>query len=558
MFLGLDKWERLWDHAGAVFVRTKTYKNKDGSRRTYLHIVENVREGGKVRQRILANLGRLEKLQQGQIDQLIEGLARWSHKQWVQLQANSLDPRWARDLGPALIFRRLWEQLGLPGILRDLLSERRYEMDVEEAIFCMVLHRLSDPGSKLSLMRWKEKVFRPQFQQLQLQHLYRSLDFLSECKDEIEGRLFEGVRDLFNLELDLVFWDTTSCYFEGQGAEGLCEYGYSRDRRPDRVQVVIGLLMSREGVPVAHEVFPGNTADPETFRSVLGDLRGRFRIRRVICVCDRGMVSEGILREMESLGLEYICGVRMRRIKALREVLGRPGRYHQVGEDLRVKEVVHQGVRYIVCFNPEEAERERFQREQMVEKLRQKLSQGGLKALIGNRGYRRYLRLEGTEAILDQDRLREEARYDGKYVLRTNTGLSPEEVALAYKGLWQVERAFRELKSGLELRPVYHWTSKRIRGHIMVCFLAFLLEVASDRKLKELGSPSSLREVMADLEALRAVEIRVGGSRYVLRTELQGRAYDAFRAVGMRPPGKVLEVQDGDVVERGDGVPLTP
>ena len=159
---------------------------------------------------------------------------------------------------------------------------------------------------------------------------------------------------------------------------------------------------------------------------------------------------------------------------------------------------------------------------------------------------------------MEQDRLREEARYDGKYVLRTNTGLSPEEVALAYKGLWQVERAFRELKSGLELRPVYHWSCRRIRGHIMVCFLAFLLEVASDRKLKELGSPSSLREVMADLEALRAVEIRVGGSRYVLRTELQGRAYDAFRAVGMRPPGKVLEVQDGDVVERGDSVPLTP
>jgi transposase len=221
------------------------------------------------------------------------------------------------------------------------------------------------------------------------------------------------------------------------------------------------------------EVFPGNTAEVETFRHVLADVRGRFDLGRVILVADRGMVSEKVLREIEEAGLEYIVGVRMRRLRAAKEVLSRAGRYHEVSPNLMVKKVVHQGRRYIVCLNPEQADHNAEVRKEAVARLREKLRSGRTKEFIANSAFRRYLRLDGTRVSVDERALAEEARYDGKYVLRTNTTLSPEEAALAYKSLWQVERAFRELKPGLDLRPVYHWTEKRVRGHVMVCFLAW-------------------------------------------------------------------------------------
>ncbi len=526
-----------------MYIRTKTFKNKNGSTRTYLYIVEGKRVNGKVRQRIIANLGRLEKLQEGELDKLIEGLARFSQRQWIEAKARLVEAKWAKDLGPALVFRRLWEELKLDKVLRKLLSGTEISIDVEEAVFAMVLNRLSDPVSKLGVSRWKEGVYRPEFERLELHHFYRALDFLADHKDEIEVELFERIKDLFSLELDLVFWDTTSTYFEGRGAEGFCEYGYSKDHRADRVQVILGLLMTREGIPVAHEVFPGATADVETFREVIKDLRSRFRVRRVILVADRGMVSREILEEIEGMGLEYLVGVRMRKLRVMKDVLGRGGRFREVKGNLKVKEVWHEGRRYLVCFNPEEAERERVEREEMVRKLEEKLKSGGLKGLIGNRGYRRYLRVKGAEVTIDREVLEEERRYDGKYVLETNTELGVEEAARAYRDLWRVERAFREIKSSLELRPIYHWTEKRIRGHIMVCFLAFVLEVVMMRRLKEVGYEGSYREVMEDVERLKAVEVTVDGKRYLVRTELEGKAYEAFRAVGMRVPGKVLEVE---------------
>ena len=222
-------------------------------------------------------------------------------------------------------------------------------------------------------------------------------------------------------------------------------------------------------------------------------------------------------------------------------VLSRGGRYHKVNDNLMVKEVRHGGRRYIVCYNPEEGERDRLAREEMVQRLKEKIRERGLKGLIGNRGYRRYLKVDGSSVEIDREALEREARYDGKYVLQTNTEMGAEEVALGYKGLWQVERAFRELKSTLELRPIYHWTEQRIRGHIMVCFLAFLLEVVLRKRLKECGCEESYRDLMIDLENLKAVELEVGGKRYVVRTDLEGKAYEVFKAVGLRPPGKVLE-----------------
>lgn len=526
-----------------MYVRSKSFRNKDGSTRTYLQLVKGERVGGKIRQRVVANLGRLEDLKEGKLDELIEALARFSAREWIISRAKELEATSARVWGPVLIFRRLWEELGISGLVSRALDATSIESDFEEAAFAMVLNRLCDPMSKLAMTEWMRDVYRPEWEGLELHHFYRALDFLADHKDEIETGLYRRSVDLFNLDVDLVLWDTTTTYFHGQACESLARYGFSKDKRPDRVQIMIGVMLTRDGFPMGHEVFPGDTAEVETFRVALDKAKRQFNLRRVILVADRGMVSEELLKEIEQAGLEYIVGVRMRKAKAAREVLSRAGRYSIVAENLQVKEVMHEGTRYIVCFNPVEAEHDRAAREAMVAALRERLSSGSSKSLIGNHGYRRYVKMEGAKLSINEDAVKAEERYDGKYVLRTNARLTPADVATSYKSLWQVERAFRELKSGLDLRPIYHYTEKRIRGHIMVCFLALVLEMALRRKLGAITEEAvPYDDLLHHLEQVKAVEINLDGKRYLARTELVGHADLAFRALGTRPPLRVTEL----------------
>ncbi|WP_243123478.1 hypothetical protein [Thermaerobacter sp. FW80] len=257
--------------------RQKTFKNKDGSTRTYLQLVESVRQGGRVRQRVVATLGRLEDLQDGRLDALIENLARFSQNTWRRLeeQAERLNVRWSKQWGPALIFERLWREAELDKAFAALLEDRQLAFDVAEAVFTMVLNRLTDPCSKRGLVRqWLQGVYRPQAEQLELHHYYRALDVLAEHKEALEDRLFARARDLFWTEVDVVMWDATSTYFEGRGPEGLAAYGYSRDKRPDRPQLVVGVLMTRDGYPIAHEVSRATPPTRPRWRPSLTRSRG--------------------------------------------------------------------------------------------------------------------------------------------------------------------------------------------------------------------------------------------------------------------------------------------
>jgi len=531
-----------------MYVRTKTFTNKDGSTRTYLYLVEAVRSSGKVRQEIVANLGRIERLQEKGLDSIIEGLARYSKKQWICSRAKepALSGSEARSWDPALVFRRLWEMLGLSEAINDVAASSRITFSADEAAFAMVLHRLEDPGSKRELYRhWLKTVYRPAFDELQPQHFYKTLDLLAGNKDRIETALFEKARDLFTVDLDLVLWDTTSTYFEGSGPDEIASFGLSKDHRPDRVQVMVGVLMTRDGYPVAHEVFPGNTADVTTFKIVLRRVLKRFSVRRCVVVGDRGMISKSTVRELEESGLEYILGLRMRKDKDGDKVLATPGRYRVVEDNLHVKETSIDGKRYVLCYNPDEAKRQKQTREHVVEKLKRQI-RTGVKSLVKNRQYRKFLLIEDTERIgIDERAVEREAKYDGKWILKTNTAMPAEEVAMAYKSLWQVERAFREMKSSLEVRPVYHWSERRVRGHIMVCFLALVLESGLLRALNEgrretAGGKNvaSMKDLMADLKRLQALKVQLDGTQYLLRTEFQGKAYEAFKVLGLRPPEK--------------------
>ena len=548
-----------------MFVRVKP----SGGHR-YLQIAENYREGKKVKQKILCTLGRLEKLtESGKLDRLAESLLRFSEKIKVLDLHKQGKLKAIRDvsIGPALVFERLWGELGIGEVIRGVLSDRRFEFDVERAVFLTVLHRLFDPGSDRAAEKWKQDFAVEGADDIDLHHLYRAMGWLGEevgrskerspasrlgnrtTKDRIEELLFARRQDLFS-SLSVLFFDTTSIYFEGEGGESIGQFGHSKDHRPDLKQMVVGAALDEKGRPLCCDLLPGNSTDVNLLIPAIKGMQARFGAGTFCVVADRGMISKKALAALEApgSGIDYILGCRMRKQKEVRdEVLGRHGgRYEEVqferegAEDpllLKVKEVRIEGRRYIVCLNPEQAKKDAADRKAIVKSLGEKLKQGE-KALVGNKGYRKYLKTD-TEAkrfSIDEEKMKEEARYDGKWVLRTNTDYSAEEVAFQYKQLWMVEQAFRTVKSVLETRPIYHKCDDTIRGHVFCSFLALMLMKELLSRLQAKEKSFEWDDIKRDLQALREIEISTNGESYYLRTELRGSCFDVLNAVGVAVP----------------------
>ena len=504
----------------------------------YLQLAENRWVDGRSRQRIIATLGRLDRLQTaGQVDVLLRSLGRFSDKVRVQ-EAHArgdLEILNVHHIGAALVFGRLWTQLQIDRILGELVADRRFSFDVERAIFSTVIHRLLESGSDRQGMRFLRDMDIPGSDELKLHHLYRAMHWLGENKDEVEERLFNTHRNLFT-QLRLVFFDTTSFYFEGEGGEELGQYGHSKDHRPDRRQVLVGALLTQTGRPLSCTVKPGNQADVTALVPVVDRARERFGLTEVCFVADRGMVSGGVIEALEQRGMGYILGTRMRSVKEIREqVLSHLGRYREATENLRVKEVRIDERRYIVCHNPQQAKKDAEDRAAIVEMLEEKLKSGA-KALIGNRGFRRYLSADRGAMRLDRKRIEAEARYDGKWVLRTNTDLPTEEVALQYKQLLGVERLFRSAKSLLETRPIYHRLDTTIAGHIFCSFLALLLMHELDQRIRQRNEHLEWADILRDLSALEEIEVRHNNERYILRSPVQGVCGKVFQAAEMAIP----------------------
>jgi hypothetical protein len=508
----------------------------------YLQLVENHREGRRTVQRVLLTLGRLDKLNAaGSTDTLLRSLARFG--QGVRLmESGDLEKGPSRQLGPDLVFGRLWQTTGVQQVLIDLLQNRSFEFSVERAIYLTVLHRLFMSGSDRAAERWRRDVVVPGTEDIELHHLYRAMRWLGDTKDEVEEALFAKRRDLFT-ELSLAFFDTTSLYFEGRGGESLGQYGHSKDHRPDLRQMVVGAVLTADGHPVCCELWPGNQADANALLGVVDRLRQRFGLKRVCWVADRGMISQDTIQGLEARGLEYILGARMRRQREVTDtVLKRAGRYQEVADNLRVKEVRVDDRRYIVCLNPEEANKDAQERESIVKALEDKLKQGA-RQLVGNRGYRRYLHVDRDAVTIDTKKMAAEARYDGKFVLRTNTSLPAAEVAVQYKRLLLVEQFFRVTKSLLDTRPIFHQWDATIRGHVFCSFLALVLLDELKQRLTSRGLKLEWDIISQDLQALDEAEVREGDNWYLLRGPLQGVAGKVLQAAGVAipPPVRPLE-----------------
>jgi len=375
--------------------------------------------------------------------------------------------------------------------------------------------------------------------------------FSPRCtKDLIEEGIFLERRDLFT-GLDLIFFDTTSLYFEGEGGALIGQKGHSKDHRPDLNQMVVGAVIDNKGKPVCCEMWPGNTADVSTLIPVIDRVRSRFNTGQFCIVADRGMVSADNIDELGTRKIPYIFGARMRKVKEIRDdVLSYPGRYREVRAEgrfskdpapLKVKELVKNGKRYIVCLNPKQARKDARDRQSIIDSLEERIKTNP-KSLIGNKGYRKYLKIERDSVSINQNKIEGESRFDGKWVLITNTNFSAEQVALKYKELWQVEQVFRDVKSVLETRPVYHQKDENIRGHVFCSFLALVLRKELDRRLQEAGQCFEWADIKQDLKALQEVEIEDSGKTLALRTECLGTCGKVFKAVGVAIPPTIRQL----------------
>lgn len=558
-----------------MYLRTISRRNADGSVVRYHQLAENVWDPQKrcAVAKVVYSFGRGDEIDAEAMRRLARSILRVFSSEEALAAEPDVRVLQSWPYGGAYVLDALWRELEIPKVLEEQARRAGTRQPFERALFAMVANKALSPYSKLYCHeQWlKEEVFFPGREALELQHLYRAMDFLEAHKEEIERAIFFRVADLFNVDVDLIFYDTTSLHFEvdeedeagGHGNElagrkayaALRKRGNSKNGRGDAPQVVVGLAVTRDGMPVRSWVFPGNTGDVTTVEKVKEDLRG-WRLNRCVFVGDAGMNSEENRRRLSLGGGKYILATRMRAgDEVTTDVLTRAGRYQVVAGNLRVKEVVvgegERRRRYVVCHNPAEAERQSHHREKLLAELALELeslrgpSSGARHSkrtceLLTSRRYGRFLRQSSGGALaIHRAAVCAEARLDGKWVVTSNDdSLSAEDLALGYKQLMRVEECWRTMKSGLRTRPVFHWTPHRICAHISLCVLALLLERIAERRAAD-----TWRNVLACLDAIKVVEYERGGARILQTTEIRPEAAKTLRALRISTPPRLHHVQ---------------
>ena len=546
-----------------MYLRQSTQKRADGSTLRHLQIAENVWDPAKKRSRvrILYNCGRADDPKATErLRRLARSILKRCSPEELAAADSGLAVADAWPYGDLHALERLWERAGLPELIAEQAEGSSFGFSVERALFAMVANRALAPSSKLHCHeRWLAEDVRIEgCGALQLHQLYRAMDFLHERKAALEEGLFYRMADLLNLDVELVFYDTTSLHFEigeedsgAGGSPALRKRGHSKNGRGDAPQVLVGLAVTREGFPVRHWVFPGNTVDVATVAKVKRDLKG-WRLNRCVFVGDAGMVSRANLKELALGGGRYIVCMPVRRGGEAERAIRRRGRYRNVADNLRVKEVVvgegERRRRYAVCFNPREAERQRRHRADVLAELEAELAslrpgEGGHRKRVcelrASRRYGRYVRLTKTGlARIDRAKVKAAERLDGKFVVHSNDDtLTAEDMALGYKQLQRVEQAWRQLKGGLRLRPVHHRAERRVRAHVALTVIALLLE-----RMAEHACGDTWRNIRDDLKQIKLVQLLGPNGALWQVTEPRQDASKRLKSLGIPPPPTILKL----------------
>jgi transposase len=469
-------------------------------------------------------------------------------------------------LGPLLVLERMLENLGIKVVLQNvLLQHKRLRFDFEKVVFTQLCSRFIKPVSKLALYdNWVSRMY-PELidHQLDLQHIYRSLDILADHKEEIEKFLYQWKKDLFTINVDVVLYDLTTLRFESTREDmgELRKFGYSKEMRTDCTQVVLGLLTDTDGIPLCFEVHPGNTFEGKTLQGIVEKMRGKFSIRRFIFIADRGLFSFDNLDHIRADGGEFIVGLKMgsmakQRQKDFYDI----SKFNWINEELAFYEIDLNGDRCIITWSKSRSERDQKAREDILEKIRLKLAaQKKLaKNFITNRNYKKYLKTQGKDHCeLNHVAIAEDAKKDGFFGIITNvTSMKASEIVTHYKQLWKIEDAFGEIKGTLKTRPMFHWNDNRILGHLVLCFLAYLCEAHLTKALRENNKfvekksikkkiirPRELTVVQAmdELNRVMAVPVKIRKQTIWVRTDIPPNAQNLMKAIGMRIPPKILQ-----------------
>lgn len=553
-----------------MFIRS--VRNANGT--TYLKIVENIwdKERGKSRQKILFNLGRLDVLQAtGQIDRITKSLEKFCLKTRLVDLSKDIAVEKSFVFGSVYCLKALYERTPIGEVIGEIAGlHGQLEIPLPETVFALIVSRFVQPCSKLCLKeRWMER-FYPELvrQEIALHQIYRTLDLLARHKEEIQKKLLypSAQHFLFSApKLELVFYDTTTLRFESvrEDLGELRKFGYSKERRSDCTQVILGLMLDREGLPVGYQLFPGSTYEGKTLPLILQQLKGTYHIRRLIFVADRGMVRKDNLEEIRKAGFEFIIGMKLWSMteKEQKRVASIQTWDHET-EEFKVVEMSHPEGRLIVTWSRERAHRDRQVREDLLEKLKARLTkEDDPSSLISHKGFKRYLKIvnKGKVAI-NTKAIRQEESRDGLFGLLTNVSkeeLPAAEILKRYKELWKIEDAFGEIKGTLEARPMFHWTDQRIEGHMMICFLAYYLETYVTQQLREAKAGFTAPAAFDALNQVRAIPVRVRGQTVWVRTKIQGIAAKILQILKIRIPGDVLklprEEKPGDTDFEADG-----
>ena len=568
-----------------MYLRRTQRRRADGSTVGYVQLAHNRRVGGVTRAEVLLNLGREDELDVEGLRRLARSITRYTDGEPGDVAAvagEGLEVVQSRPFGGAYVLDALWRRLGVADAIAAAVGARRFATDVERVLFALVANRALRPFSKLAAADWASRdVHVAGLEAMDEHQAYRAMDVLAaaDCEAGVQEAVFFACADLLNLEVDLLFFDTTSTYLERdepetgpEGAPGFRSLGHSKEHRPDLPQVVIGLAVTREGIPVRVWVWPGNTNDQTVIARVKDDLAG-WRLGRVVWVVDRGFSSDENLRYLTRAGGHWIAGEKMRDGSPdAKGALGRQGRYRTVRDNLRVKEVDLgiEGKRFIVCHNPVEAERDHAERDAQLARIEAELERidalrerehrkrtktagaaqqtkrtktlarsadkAHVKAECALRDHPtlgRYVRLTATGRLrVDRAKLAAEARLDGKFLLSTSDpDISAEDVALGYKNLLEAERSFRDLKGILRLRPVYHRLEERIRAHIVICWLALLLVRPIERQADD-----TWRNTRRELERLHLVTLAGAAGQVQQTTRLTPEQRDILNRLQIEPP----------------------
>jgi hypothetical protein len=578
-----------------MYLRTIQRRNKDGSVVRYVQLAHNVRhpESGHAVAQVLHSFGREDQLDRDALVRLVGSLSRYLG---VEAQAAPVvaggELRFvaSRTLGGCWALDGLWRRLSLDEIVRAALVGRRCDPSaVERVLFALVANRALDPCSKLASTRWVGEVAHvPGVAGMDEDAAYRAMDLLLEVEDAFAEQVFWATATLLDLEVDLVFFDTSSTYFERDTADepvardargrpaagasqggaseggasdpiGFRTHGHSKDHREDLPQVVIGMAVTRSGIPIRVWCWPGNTADTSVMAQVRADLRD-WKLTRVVWVTDSGFASAANRRLLQRGGGHYIQAEKLRGVGEAEAALARAGRYRTVAGNLRIKEVRtrhDQGVmadRFVVCHNPEQAGRDAAVRERLLAQLAEKIADSDelsttkraelRGALATMPGLHRYLRVTpGGLLRVDAAAVRREAHLDGKWLLRcSDPSLSAEDIAAGYKQLLEVERGWRDMKTHLDLRPVHHRKEDRIRAHVLLCWLALLLIRVAENAIPT----HTWRRIREQLQTLHVGEFAGNAGHAYQRTELTTAQRDILRALQVAEPPRFLQLTTGD------------